>query len=66
MGGEFGREWIHVYTWLSPLTVHLKLYKIINELYSNIKLKVKMFPKIKGEINLLKTSKSFGKNKNKP
>ena len=25
MGGEFGREWIHVYVWLSPSTVHLKL-----------------------------------------
>ena len=23
--GEFGREWIHVYEWLSPFTVHLKL-----------------------------------------
>ena len=25
MGGEFGGEWIHVYVWLSPFTVHLKL-----------------------------------------
>ena len=25
MGGEFGGEWIHVYVWLSPYTVHLKL-----------------------------------------
>ena len=25
MGGEFGREWIHVYVWLSPFTVHPKL-----------------------------------------
>ena len=25
MGGEFGREWIHEYVWLSPLAVHLKL-----------------------------------------
>ena len=25
MGGEFGGEWIHVYTWLSPFAVHLKL-----------------------------------------
>ena len=25
MEGEFGREWIHVYVWLSPLAVHLKL-----------------------------------------
>ena len=25
MGGEFGGEWTHVYGWLSPCTVHLKL-----------------------------------------
>ena len=25
MGGEFGGEWIYVYVWLSPFTVHLKL-----------------------------------------
>ena len=25
VGGEFGREWIHVYIWLSPFTGHLKL-----------------------------------------
>ena len=25
MGGEFGEGWIHVYVWLSPFTVHLKL-----------------------------------------
>ena len=24
-GGEFGREWIHVYVWPSPFAVHLKL-----------------------------------------
>ena len=23
--GEFGGEWIRVYVWLSPFTVHLKL-----------------------------------------
>ena len=23
-GGELGGEWIHVYVWLSPFTVHLK------------------------------------------
>ena len=23
--GQFGGEWIHVYVWLSPLVVHLKL-----------------------------------------
>ena len=25
MGGEFEGEWIHVYVWLSPFAVHLKL-----------------------------------------
>ena len=25
MGGEFGGEWIHVYVWLNPLAVNLKL-----------------------------------------
>ena len=25
IGGEFGEEWIHVYEWLSPFDVHLKL-----------------------------------------
>ena len=25
MGGRFEEEWIHVYLWLSPFTVHLKL-----------------------------------------
>ena len=25
LGGEFGGEWIHVYVWLSPFAVHLKL-----------------------------------------
>ena len=24
MGGEFGGEWIHVYVWPSPFSVHLK------------------------------------------
>ena len=24
MAGEFGREWIYVYVWLSPFAVHLK------------------------------------------
>ena len=35
MGGEFGREWLHVYVWLNPFTVHLKLpftNKMINKL----------------------------------
>ena len=25
VGGEFGGEWTHVYAWLSPFPVHLKL-----------------------------------------
>ena len=25
IGGEFEEEWIHVYEWLSPFTIHLKL-----------------------------------------
>ena len=25
VGGEFGGEWLHIYVWLSPFTVHLKL-----------------------------------------
>ena len=25
MEGEFGREWMHVYVWLRPSAVHLKL-----------------------------------------
>ena len=25
MGGEFWGKWIHVYAWLNPFTVHLKL-----------------------------------------
>ena len=28
-GGEFGREWIHVYVWLSPFAVHLKLIRAL-------------------------------------
>ena len=25
VGGELGGEWIHVYVWLSPFAVHMKL-----------------------------------------
>ena len=25
MGGESGREWVHMYVWLTPFAVHLKL-----------------------------------------
>ena len=27
MGGEFGKEWIHVCVWLSPFAVHLRLFQ---------------------------------------
>ena len=37
MGGTFGREWIHVYVWLSPLAVHLKLSQLVNWLYPSTK-----------------------------
>ena len=37
IGGEFGKEWIHIYVWLSPFAVHLKLSNTVNLLYSNIK-----------------------------
>ena len=29
VGGEFGGEWIHVYVWLSPFPVHLKLTALL-------------------------------------
>ena len=35
MGGEFGGECIHVYVWLSPFVVHLKLSNIVNWLYES-------------------------------
>ena len=39
MGGEFGAEWIHVRTWLSPFAVHLKtITNTVNHLYSNTKI----------------------------
>ena len=37
MGREFGGEWIHVYVWLNPFAVHLKLSQHCYLLYSNIK-----------------------------
>ena len=30
IGGGVGRKWIHVYTWLSPFTVHLRLPQLAN------------------------------------
>ena len=37
MGREFAGEQIHVYIWLGPYAVHLKLSHSVNRLYSNIK-----------------------------
>ena len=45
MGGEFGGEWIHVYVWLSPFTVDLKLSQGYT-LIQNKKLKKKKKRKI--------------------
>ena len=28
MGGEFGREWIHVYIWLNAFSVHLNYHNV--------------------------------------
>ena len=41
MGGEFGGEWLHVYAWLGPFAVRLKLTVLfVNWLYPNTKEKV--------------------------
>ena len=37
MGGELGGEWIGVYVWLSPFTVHLNYHAIVNPLYPSAK-----------------------------
>ena len=37
MGGVFGEEWTHVYVWLSPFAVHLKLSQHCYWLHCNIK-----------------------------
>ena len=37
MGGEFGREWTHVYVWLSPFTVHnIVITTLLSHHYHNI------------------------------
>ena len=33
MGGEFGGEWIHVYMWLSPFAVYLKLSETVTTVF---------------------------------
>ena len=30
MGGEFGGEWIHVYIWLNPFSVHLNYHNVFD------------------------------------
>ena len=41
--GEFGREWIHVYVWLSPFCCPPEtITNIVNRLYSNTKFKKKL------------------------
>ena len=42
MGGEFGGAWIHVYVWLSPFTVHLKLSHYSSAIFQ-YKMKVFVF-----------------------
>ena len=37
MGREFGREWPHVYTWLSPFAVHLKQHCLLISYTPNTK-----------------------------
>ena len=51
MGGEFGREWIHVHVWLSPFAVHLKLLQTLLISYMPIqKLKIKEETKETGRL----------------
>ena len=40
MGEDFGGEWMHIYVWLSPFTVDLKISQIVNQLFPNTKVKV--------------------------
>ena len=42
-GDGFGGEWIHVYVWLRPFTVHLKLSQHVNHLYNSTNKKVFFF-----------------------
>ena len=37
MGGESGKEWIHLYVWLSPLTAHWNYHHNVNWLQPNTK-----------------------------
>ena len=48
MGGEFGGEGMHVYVWLSPFAVHLKLSQ--HCLLAIPQCKMKSLKKKKGEL----------------
>ena len=37
LGGGFGGEWIHVYRWLIPFSVHLKLLLLLSR-FSRVQL----------------------------
>ena len=37
MGGEFEREWMGVYKWLSPFAIHLTYHCVVNWLYPSTK-----------------------------
>ena len=38
MRGEFEGNWIHLYVWLSPFAIHLKLSQLwVNQLYPKTK-----------------------------
>ena len=52
MGGEFGEEWIHVYVWLSPFPVHLKLSQHCSSTVLEYKIK-SLIEKVKLKINKL-------------
>ena len=44
IGADCGGEWIHVSMWLSPFAVHWNYHNIVNQLFSDIKLKIKKNP----------------------
>ena len=54
--GEFGDEWIHVYAWLSPFAIHLKLSHIV--IYPNRKYKAEKKIKQYRNSNLHSASKA--------
>lgn len=44
MGGVFRGEWVHVYVWMSPFILHLKLPRCLLISYTPIQNKVKIIP----------------------